>query len=184
MLTAIANNTDERNYQQVKFMTVFSIMYYGFLRSSELTGLRRSDVKFEDNTNTIIINIRISKTDQAAQGIKCFIPHSSNIYGPHKWLPIYLKLSDHLSGESKLFTSICTQTITLQLRRRLAFLEEGIDVNAYSSHSLRKGGATQAAKKGIQDSVIQRHGRWNSTCFMVYTMVERRHAGNEISKLI
>ena len=33
---------------------------------------------------------------------------------------------------------------------------------AYSSHSLRSGGATKAANSGINDRLIQRHGRWRS----------------------
>ena len=59
-----------------------------------------------------------------------------------------------------------------------------IDSSAYSSHSLRKGGANAAAKSGIQDNIIQRHGRWKSTIFMEYTKMERKEAGTIISSFI
>jgi hypothetical protein len=61
------------------------------------------------------------------------------------------------------------------LKKRLDQL--GIMPSMYSTHSFRKGGATQAAKMRIQDSVIQRHGRWKSTCFMRYTVLGRTEAG-------
>ena len=36
------------------------------------------------------------------------------------------------------------------------------NVKAYGLHSLRSGGATQAAKAGIPDRLIKKHGRWVS----------------------
>jgi integrase len=60
----------------------------------------------------------------------------------------------------------------------------GITPSQYSTHSFRRGGATEAAKAGIQDSTIQRHGRWKSTCFMRYTQMERCEAGQIITNKI
>ena len=132
-----------------------------------------------------MLNIRISKTDPNAQGLKCFISHSDKEYGPHKWVPIYKRLSDISDSNSFLFPNVTTQSISNALKRKLKYVYNGnIDINNYSSHSFRKGGATEAARNGIQDSVIKRHGRWNSTCFMVYTMVERRNAGETITTII
>lgn len=36
------------------------------------------------------------------------------------------------------------------------------DVKQYFLHSLRSGGATAAANKGIKDRLFKRHGRWLS----------------------
>ena len=58
------------------------------------------------------------------------------------------------------------------------------EVDRYSAHSLRRGGAAAAARMGIEDSVIQRHGRWRSWCFVVYTQIERRDAGRRITAVI
>ncbi len=38
--------------------------------------------------------------------------------------------------------------------------KEGEDPHKYALHSLRAGGATLAAQKGIAHADIQRHGRW------------------------
>jgi hypothetical protein len=65
------------------------------------------------------------------------------------------------------------------VKRRLR--EIGVCPTDYSTHSFRKGGATQAAKKGVQDCVVKAHGRWKSTCFMRYTVFERADAGRQIT---
>ena len=143
-----------------------------------MTGLRFKDVTYEDGP--IVLNIRISKNDPAAARVKCFITNSNPIYGPHTWLPIYLNFVRNVPDDL-LFQKVSTQSITEALRRRLAYL--GItNTRYYSSHSFRKGGATEASRNGIQDSIIQRYGRWNSTCFMAYTLVQR-HAGNQINRV-
>jgi hypothetical protein len=36
------------------------------------------------------------------------------------------------------------------------------DINKYCLHSLRSGGATAAANKGVKDRMFKRHGRWLS----------------------
>jgi hypothetical protein len=38
----------------------------------------------------------------------------------------------------------------------------------YGSHSLRRGGATAAAKAKVQMHVIKRHGRWASDAVYLY----------------
>ena len=58
------------------------------------------------------------------------------------------------------------------------------DPLGYSAHSFRRGGAAEATKAGIEDSTIQRHGRWKSTIFMIYTIMEHKHAGQIITNSI
>ena len=86
-------------------------------------------------------------------------------------------IAEYYSPEEPLFT-IEPQKLRKKLRKWL--IAVGVDEGEapfYSTHSCRAGGATTAAKMGIQDSVIQRHGRWRSTCFMKYTRMERTEAG-------
>ena len=35
------------------------------------------------------------------------------------------------------------------------------DITAFSTYSLRAGGASAAANAGVEDRLFQRHGRWN-----------------------
>lgn len=39
---------------------------------------------------------------------------------------------------------------------------------AYAGHSVRSGGATDLATRGIPDSIIQKMGRWSSAAFQIY----------------
>ena len=38
----------------------------------------------------------------------------------------------------------------------------GLDRKDFGVHSLRSGGATAAANRGVPDSLFKRHGRWKS----------------------
>ena len=46
----------------------------------------------------------------------------------------------------------------------LSYLKDiGVDQKLFGLHSLRCGGATAAANKGVNDRLFQKHGRWKST---------------------
>ena len=159
-------------------MTIFSLMFYGFLRVSELKNLLRSDVSIENN-RTIVLNIRSSKTDPTAKGIQTFIFYfqENPIYHPYVWLTKYLFLFNP-DANQPLF-SLGKQTIERYVKELAKF--NGLNPRAYSSHSLRRGGAHTASSKGIQDCQIQKHGRWTSSCYLMYTSVVRREAGSIIA---
>ena len=38
----------------------------------------------------------------------------------------------------------------------------GLDVKLFGTHSLRSGGATEAANAGVPDRLFKKHGRWRS----------------------
>lgn len=56
------------------------------------------------------------------------------------------------------------------------FKNAGLDCSAFSSHSLRKGGARHASLSGATASTIQLTGGWKSTCFLKYTSVDAETA--------
>ena len=44
----------------------------------------------------------------------------------------------------------------------------GFDQSLFSSHSLRRGGASCAFSKGVPSELIKAHGDWKSDSYMVY----------------
>ena len=169
------------NKKDIMKMSLYSIMFYGFLRVSELKNLLRSDINIEDD-KTIVLNIRSSKTDPTGKGIQTFIPYKENppIYHPYSWLISYLSNSK-IPPNEPLF-KLSKQTIE-RCAKQLAQLN-GLNPSNYSSHSFRRGGAHTASSNGIQDCQIQKHGRWTSTCYLMYTSVARREAGTAITMVL
>jgi len=49
----------------------------------------------------------------------------------------------------------------------------GIDALSYADHSFRIGVATTAVKVGMQDSLIQTLGRWESSAYLLYIRTPR-----------
>jgi integrase len=157
--------------------SMMTLMYYGFLRFSEATSLEHTDVVEE--MDGITLHIRHSKTDPYGNGAICFIHSVDTPYCACKWL----ERARPLTGSSGRVFAISGQAFNRQLRELLT--AAGVpNVKKFSSHSMRRGGAQEAARMGIEDNVIQRHGRWKSTVFMLYTVLERREAGMMITSRI
>ena len=102
--------------------------------------------------------VRRSKTDQTEKGELCKIVRTRTKYCAVSWMVLYLtQVSDQ--PEDMVF-HLTSPYVRYKLRRWLVAVgvpEE--EAKCYSTHSCRAGGATTAAKNGVQDSVIQRHGR-------------------------
>ena len=181
LLTKMAARvTSEDDDKRIAFMAVITTAFAGFLRCSEILGLTVGDVEVAPFAASMTLRIRSSKTDQFARGELCKIMRTNTKYCAVSWMTLYLTQRG-TDPEERLF-DIEPQKLRAKLRKWLiAVGVDEQDAAFYSTHSCRAGGATTAAKNGIQDSVIQRHGRWRSTCFMKYTRMERTEAGEIVT---
>lgn len=135
--------------------------------------IRHKDVKFVDGI--LLVRITWSKTIQFQQ--KCLIlplaviPNS--VLCPVTAYLEMLKVVDTRSS-SPLFSlrgkHITYAQYTVIFRKLLC--RAGYDGSQFTSHSLRRGGATWAFKKGVPENLIKTQGDWASEAFRSYLDVE------------
>ena len=149
--------------------------YCGFLRSEELLKLKRSDVFI--NSTYMSVFIDSSKTDKYRDGAWILIARTGTVLCPVLNLERYFLWAD-VSDDSDvyIFSHLSTTKTGHILRKdgkhmsysnmRSIFLEafkpHVCDINRYCLHSLRSGGTSAAANRGISDRMLKRHGRWVS----------------------
>lgn len=157
--------------------------FFGAFRRSELVSLVWEDVHFV--RDGMIITLPRSKTDQTGEGRRCVIPFGNEVRCPVRALIDWRQASGQWEGFIfRRITKIGTlskQAISPRYWNRLIqqLAEEAGIPNAeqISSHSLRRGFATEAARLGASLVAIQRHGRWRTT----RTVVEYIEAGREFT---
>lgn len=150
-------------------------------RRSELAALDIADVR--EVPEGLLAHIRVSKTDRDAHGTEVAIPFGSR----PETCPVRLlrawraRLADAGVTSGRLFRPVnrhgrlAGEAITgkgVGLAVRAAARRAGLpDAEAYSGHSLRAGGATAAARRGVPTATIAEHGRWSPTSPVVHLYV-------------
>lgn len=140
--------------------------FFGAFRRSELVAIKWEDVVFSKEGIEIIIPR--SKTDQSGEGQVCAIPNGN----AELCAVIALKLWQEYSGlnegfifrgisksEKILLRAIKTNQVNLIIKK-IAHNCELKNADDYSAHSLRRGFATEAAKRNAPFQSIMRQGRW------------------------
>ena len=164
------------NLYDIRTVTMCLLAYSGFLRFSELANLRCCDVVIYDLY--VALFIEKSKTDQHRDGNWVVIAKINSPACPVNMLLKYIELANiTLNDDSFLFrqVSFFRSTGVYKLRQsgrlsytrvRELFMEKlallGLDTTKYGLHSLRSGGATAVANRGVSDRLFKKHGRWRS----------------------
>ena len=157
-------------------IALFTLQFWGFLRIGEVLALRWNNIEISDETKTITIEIRDSKTDPTGKGAKVHIFPSQKPVHPLQHL---LQWKDQCQTTHVFPVSPDTVRIRLSL-----YLKTLGVVGRYSTHSFRKGGAHAAALNGASDASIKTHGRWRSSVYIRYTSLQMEEAGSMVTTLI
>ena len=113
------------------------------------------------------------KSDQFRQGSVVKVARLPSSSCPVKLLELFLERGEHQPSQSlfclcqKLGTGYKLRQAPLSYSRareqfRQMISELGLDSNEFGLHSLRSGGASQAARSGVSGRVWRRHGGWRS----------------------
>ena len=157
----------------MRFILICILGFAGFFRIGELLSIKIKDIIQLDNH--LEITISKSKTDQLREGHVVYVARTGNRTCPHFWLTKYLKQTglkkeDYLIcrlAKTKIGHHALGQYSISYETARKTFLEHLAQVypnhnNTIGLHSLRSGGASSAADKGVSDRLIGKHGRWSS----------------------
>lgn len=150
----------------VRNNALLQIGFFGAFRRSELVAIRWEHIHFVPEGIEILIPR--SKTDQEGEGKTCAIP-----YGDKKLCPVTALIAwrDRSSsqngfvfraignGENLTTESIRPNQVNVIIKT-IAKACQLPEVTLYSSHSMRRGFATEASKKGAPFGAIMRQGRW------------------------
>ena len=170
-------DTPTASLLEIRFLAMCLLAFAGFFRFSELAQISRSDILIHETH--LAIFLEKSKTDQYRDGKWSIIARTKNNTCPYNMLLKYFKAANiHESSCNYIFRSLiwlpskkcfCLRAKDVPItytRAREIILEKlqavGLDRKKFGLHSLRAGGATAAANKGIPDRLFKRHGRWAS----------------------
>lgn len=148
--------------------TLLLVGFFGAFRRSELVSIKWSDITFVPEGMEILISR--SKTDQGGEGQVCAIPASDNpLLCPVAALMQWQERSGNddidyvfrqiTAGERMLNAAIKPHQVNVIIKS-IAMACCLPDAESYSSHSMRRGFATEASRKGAPFGSIMRHGRW------------------------
>ena len=153
------------------FLMCLSFNY--FMRIGELLSLKAGSLVLDEEAKLLACHFERSKSDQLGVGVTSYISISPGINDPVAYIDVLsgLQPTDKICPWSQ-------KTLTSRLRARLSAI--GVDAQRFSWHSFRRGAAFLASKKGIQDCVIKKHGRWKSDAYLRYVAVSAVRAGTEI----
>jgi integrase len=140
--------------------------FFGAFRVSELTQIQVEHITFMPEGIEILIPR--SKTDQNGEGQHCAIPYGDPLLCPASAIKAWCEKAHIQSGyifrevdrhQNIGQTPLSSKSVGVVLKTVAAAV--GLPkAEEFSSHSLRRGFATTASRKGAPFVAIMRHGRW------------------------
>lgn len=159
---------------QCRDIALLAIGLYGCLRAAEISSLKRSDLNLlEDGSFTLTFR-RLKKPPGTP--LTTITIRNTTFLG--------FNITNHISKYVDSFTSfdsyqsplfpgynkkpLSSEGISALLIRCLKKLNSSMSTKHYSSHSIRIGGATFCAARGLSISEIMAFGGWKSDSFILY----------------
>lgn len=155
-----------------RFFAIMLTCFFGLLRIGDAFRLKRKDVIFVQNG--AVLNIQHSKTNQfSSRTHQAVLPSYQN----HPLCPVaalknFMRLAGAVDADAPFFSTPAVTSVfsSNTFRSRLSELLKGIELPAtsFSSHSLRRGGATWLLSAGVPLERIKLLGDWRSDAVSTY----------------
>ena len=150
----------------VRNNALLQIGFLGAFRRSELVAIGWEHIRFVPEGMEILIPR--SKTDQGGEGQTCAIPYGDSTLCPVSALTAWREQSGYgtswvfrqMAKGSQIKAEAVKPNQVSLIIKSIAKACQLPDAEHYSSHSMRRGFATEASKKGASFGAIMRQGRW------------------------
>jgi site-specific recombinase XerD len=178
--TTLYAQTDWQNMIQARNFCMSYFGFLGLLRANEIVNLRPNNVALEKiayngaTVHCVILEFDKTKTKKETKGdvvVLGALPFRLQL-DPYSIAIKYWKIAKKYKSEYFFVNTkdpkraLSANTVSHIVKHQMKTL--GLDPKLYASHSLRVGGVTAAVKHGIPATLIQKHGRWQSTCWYGY----------------
>ena len=184
MLIKIQPWVNQKSRKQVAIWVAILFGFHLFLRKCNLVPdnrkhnprfqLSRRDLRYKKGV--MLAHIKWSKTDQYGEAPLNLpmVRNTKSLICPVSWCLFMIKRMPAASKHNlfcyylnRKVIPITYKDLTLQLRAWLRNI--GVkNPNEFSSHSLRRGGATHAFRNGVPDLTIKTLGAWASSAYKRY----------------
>ena len=125
------------------------------------------------NSDTMIYNIKHSKTNQFGKSIPLYLFKINSYLSPYEPLAqlLQLRLSQNAQQSDPLFITETGSVVSCRWFHNLLHLVlalSGYPPEQFSAHSFRIGAASSATRQGLPDHMVQLLGRWSSQAYHGY----------------
>ena len=184
MLYELGRKYQDQPYLEKLYLTIFSTMYHGLLRVSEVSNHEHSvkvtDVHITHNNSKALFILRSSKTHhkgQRPQKIEILCDRSRPRNDRSHFCPVQLAREyssirkSYLTESEPFFVFSDRSPIPAdQIRRVLREVINNLGLNGklYDTHSFRGGRATDLKKLGYSVDDVKAAGRWRSNAVYEY----------------
>ena len=197
LMLVIWRSLDLRLPDHLMFWAACSLGYFGFLRASEFTvpslasfspsyhlGVQDIAVDSPSAPSCMRLRIKGSKTDPFRKGTFIHIGLGRPpLCAVHSVLS-YLTRRGDVPGPLLLFQNGQPLSRALLMDWLRQILASANIPGNFSSHSLRIGAATVAARNGVSDHLIQALGRWSSSPYQLYIRTPSKSLAALSTKLL
>lgn len=177
--------SSENTLMAIRDNALLQIGFFGGLRRSEIIAIHIEHIEWKQEGIQILLPQ--SKTDQTHEGQYCAVPYGNDRLCPVKALKKWLDLSHITTGavfrrimhQNAITEGALTPLSVNHIIKRCARMINLSYADKISSHSLRRGLATSAARANTPIHVIMRAGRWKQVnTVMEYIEANQRFTEN------
>lgn len=173
--TLVDTYKNSRDLKELRFLQIVVICFTGFLRIDEILGVKLKQLAFSEGHMEIVLPR--CKNDQAREGNIVYIARTGTEYCPVLFTETFLAQSGALGrDEAHLVPRLVRYKSGLKAHAHMGisyttarecfanYIQPvAVDGLNFSTHSMRAGGASEAAASEVEERLISKHGRWKTT---------------------